>query len=68
MTSNSDTWLIDLESDGMVMQVVPKDTYWYMRKEHAEKGNYDVEDLSDSPDYDIRVDMDWDEIKEQDNG
>lgn len=66
-TSPSDKWLLDLES-GSVMQVEPHDTYWYERKVHAEKGNYDVEELADNPDYDARIDMDMDDFKESDNG
>lgn len=58
-----DKWLLDLET-GSVMQVVPPDRYWYERKVHAEKGNYDVEQLADNPDFDVRIDMDLDPIHE----
>lgn len=41
------------------------DPYFWERIAHAEKRGVDHHELGDEPDHDIRIDMDWSDIHEE---
>jgi hypothetical protein len=62
--TTSNHYIVGTDAPTVVITHVPADKFWYERKEHARKGNYDIEQLADDPDFDIRVDLDWSDIHE----
>ncbi len=61
-TSPSEHYLVNASEAFLEVITIPADKYWYERKQHAIKGNYDVEELADDPDFDLRIDMELEDI------